>query len=64
MTGTFSGNYFNETLPDTTDSSGTATPTSTEAVKKPVFTFCITDITHADLTYAPGDDLMTCPTYP
>jgi predicted secreted protein len=61
--GTFTGS-FSEALPGTTDAGGTVTLTTTEAIKKPAFTFCVDDITHADLTYEPGGNVMNCASYP
>jgi hypothetical protein len=63
VTGTFTGSY-NESPTDTTDASGTAALTTTGATKKPAFEFCVSGITHAALTYAPGDNVMTCASYP
>jgi hypothetical protein len=61
--GTFTGS-FNETLTSTTDASGAAALTTTEAMKKPAFTFCVDDITYDGLTYEPGDNAVTCASYP
>jgi hypothetical protein len=61
--GTFTGS-FNETLTGTTDANGAAALTTAEATKKPVFEFCVDDITLVGLTYEPGDNVLTCVSYP
>jgi hypothetical protein len=61
--GTFTGS-FNETLAGPTDASGAAALTTAEATKKPVFAFCVDNLTHADLEYVPGDNVVTCAYYP
>ena len=59
VTGTFTGD-FNETLTETTDGTGVAVITTTAQAKKPSYTFCVDGVTHATLTYAPGDNVETC----
>jgi len=62
VTGTFTGSY-NETRSGTTNESGIAVITTTAQVKKPSYTFCVDSVTHATLTYAPGDNVETCDSY-
>ena len=62
VTGTFTGSY-NETRSGTTDGSGVAVITTTTQVKKPAYTFCVDNVTHATLTYATGDNVETCDSY-
>jgi len=62
VTGTFTGSY-NETRSGTTDGSGVAVITTTTQVKSPAYTFCVNNVTHATLTYAPGDNVETCDSY-
>ena len=59
VTGIFTGD-FHETLMESTDGSGVAVLTTVASVKKPDFTFCVDTITHGTLTYAPGDNVITC----
>ncbi|NIS80348.1 MAG: hypothetical protein GTO14_09115, partial [Anaerolineales bacterium] len=62
VTGTFTGD-FNEQLTETTNGSGVAVITTTTQVKKPSYPFCVDSVTHATLTYAPGDNVETCDSY-
>ncbi|UCD27411.1 MAG: phosphodiester glycosidase family protein [Planctomycetota bacterium] len=62
VTGTFTGD-FDETLSETTNINGVAVLTTTAAVKKPSFTFCVDNITHASLTYNSDDNVETCYSY-
>ena len=63
VTGAFTGD-FDETQNGVTNDSGTALLITTGMTRKPVFTFCVDDIVHAALTYAPDDNLVTCASYP
>ena len=49
-----------ETVEATTNGSGVATLDTVESQNKASFTFCVDDVTHATLTYAPGDNVITC----
>jgi hypothetical protein len=60
VTGTFSDGYI-ETLSAVTDASGVATILANGKVRGSFSVgFCVDDITHASLTYAPGDNVETC----
>lgn len=61
--GTFTGS-FNETIYDvTTDENGQAVFTTSTQTKKPSFTFCVDDVTHATLPYDQTDNVETCDSY-
>ena len=62
VTGAFTGS-FNETLSAATDASGVAVLTTTAQAKLPHFTFCVDDVSHATLAYAPADNIETCDSY-
>lgn len=64
VTGQFTGNY-NETRSGVTNSSGVAVIDTVTALKlKTVtFTFCVTNVTHATLTYDSGANVETCDSY-
>ena len=58
--GTFTGD-FNESASGTTDASGTVDLVTTATLKGSiVFDFCVDDVQHASLTYASGDNTVTC----
>ncbi len=60
VTGTFTGD-FNETVEATTNGSGVATLDTVGTKKGGVhFEFCVDGVVHATLTYAPGDNVITC----
>jgi len=62
VTGDFTGD-FNETQSGVTGSDGVAVIETTAAVKNPSFTFCVTNVTHATLTYDSNDNVETCDSY-
>jgi len=64
VTGQFTGD-FNETDSAVTNSSGVAVIDTVATVKAPSvsFTFCVTNVTHATLTYNSGDNVETCDSY-
>ncbi len=60
VTGTFSGS-FNETVSGTTDSNGTVVLVTNGTAKgKITVDFCVSNVTHSSLTYAPEQDVITC----
>jgi hypothetical protein len=60
ITGTFSGS-FNETVSGITDSNGTVTLVTNGTVKGSVTVdFCVDNVTHSSLTYAPAQNVITC----
>jgi hypothetical protein len=61
--GTFTGDLA-ETMSAATDSTGTAVLTTSGAIKKPSFGFCVDDISFDSLIYAEGDNVVTCASYP
>jgi len=65
VTGQFTGD-FNETDSGTTNSSGVATidTVGTKNASTVQYTFCVTNVTHATLTYDPNADVETCKSYP
>ena len=64
VTGQFTGNY-NETRSGVTNSSGVAVIDTATAIKLKTihFTFCVTNVTHATLTYDPNANVETCKSY-
>ncbi len=64
VTGQFTGNY-NETCSAVTNSSGVAVIDTATAIKLKTihFTFCVTNVTHATLTYDPNANVETCDSY-
>ena len=60
VTGSFSGDFFDETQSGYTDFYGVVVLTTDEAAKAPTFTFCVDDVTHATLTYNSADNVETC----
>jgi hypothetical protein len=62
VTGTFTG-PFTEQVIEVTDSDGVAVLTTTGQVTEPSFTFCVDEVTHAELTYEPTDNIETCDSY-
>ncbi|MBN1516497.1 cadherin-like domain-containing protein [Candidatus Sumerlaeota bacterium] len=63
VTGAFSGR-FNETQSATTNSSGVATLTTGASQKLPIsFTFCVTNVSHADYEYDSSANVITCNSY-
>jgi len=63
VTGDFTGDY-NETRSGVTNSSGVAViDTANTAWKPSSFTFCVTNVTHATLTYDSNDNVETCDSY-
>ena len=64
VTGEFTGNASDPEASGVTNSSGNAVVSSENTKKGRLdFTFCATDVTHASLNYAPGDNVVTCATY-
>ncbi len=62
VSGTFSGDY-SESGSAATDANGVATLQTDERVKgSPSFTFCVDDVTHGGLAYAPAENVETCDT--
>ncbi len=60
VTGTFFGN-FNETVSGITGSSGTVTLVTNGTAKGNVTVdFCVDNVTHSSLTYAPAQNIITC----
>jgi xyloglucan-specific exo-beta-1,4-glucanase len=60
VTGTFTGS-FNETASGVTNASGVATLTTAGTNRGNIsFTFCVTNITHAELTYNSSQNVVTC----
>ncbi len=57
--GTFSGD-FNESLSGLTNTSGTVTLVTSTDARKPVFSFCVDDVTHPTLAYNPAANVITC----
>ena len=64
VTGSFSGDFFDETQSEYTNSLGVAVLITDEAATAPTFTFCVDDVTHATLTYDPNSNIETCDGYP
>ncbi|UCE99753.1 MAG: family 43 glycosylhydrolase [Planctomycetota bacterium] len=61
--GTFSGD-FSETFYDVaTDPNGDAVFVTTSQARRPSFTFCVDDVSHATLSYDPNDNIETCDSY-
>ncbi len=63
VTGTFTG-QFNGTVTDTTDGTGVAVLIIGPKKGSTASTFCVDDIIHATLTYAPADNVETCDVIP
>lgn len=59
VAGTFTGSY-SEQFTEITDSNGVAVITTSTQVKKPLYTFCVDNVTHESLTYNPNDNIETC----
>lgn len=60
VTGTFTGSW-NETISAATNASGEAVLiTNTQIKGRETYSFCVDNVTHASLTYAPGDNVVTC----
>ena len=60
VSGTFTGDYAEGASGDT-DASGSVTLVTTGTKKGNIsFTFCVDDVTHGTLAYAPGDNEVTC----
>jgi hypothetical protein len=57
--GTFSGDYFNETLNVVTGADGTVILTTTAEAKKPTYTFCVDSLDNA-LDYDPSKNIEDC----
>ena len=62
VTGTFSGDI-SGTKSGTTGTNGQATLSVTKTGTVTTFTFCVTNVTHASLTYDPAANVETCDTY-
>jgi hypothetical protein len=63
VTGIFSGD-FNGTRSAVTNVSGVAVVTIGPKNGRTNFTFCVTGVTHATMTYDPGANVVTCVSYP
>lgn len=61
VTGTFSG-AFNGTQNATTNASGVASFSIGPKKGNTTFTFCVDNVSHGTLTYASGDNVLTCNT--
>ena len=62
VTGSFTGSY-NETASGVSNASGVATLTTAGTNRGNIsFTFCVSNVTHAELTYASGQNVVTCAT--
>jgi O-glycosyl hydrolase len=62
VTGTFTGTL-SETQSGTTDGTGTAVIQTVGKTRDPgPLTFCVDSVTHATVTYEPGDNVETCDT--
>ena len=59
VAGTFTGDY-SEQLTEMTNSNGVAVITTSTQVKKPLYIFCVDNVTHESLTYNPNDNIETC----
>jgi hypothetical protein len=59
VTGTFTGDY-NEQLTGITNSNGVAIITTSTQTKKPLYEFCVDNVTHETLTYNPSNNIETC----
>lgn len=63
VTGVFSGD-FNGTRSGATNAAGVAVITIGPKNGRTNFTFCVTGVTHAAMTYDPGANVVTCASYP
>jgi hypothetical protein len=63
VVGSFTGDL-TETASGPTDGTGSVILDTAGSAKKPEFEFCIADITHTGLDYAPGDNVVTCASSP
>ena len=61
--GTFAGSV-NESQSALSDANGVAVLTASGMSQDPAFTFCVDDVSHVSLSYAAGDNAVTCATYP
>jgi len=59
VSGTFSGDY-SESVSGATGSDGVVEFITSTEVRKPVFSFCVDDVTHATLVYDPDSNVITC----
>jgi hypothetical protein len=62
VTGTFSGDDFNETGSGLTNANGVSVILTTAQVKKPSYEFCVDDVDKGTLIYEPNDNVETCET--
>jgi hypothetical protein len=61
VTGEFTGDAADPSESGVTNPSGTAVLNSDDSKKGRVkFTFCVTGVEHATLTYQPGDNAVDC----
>lgn len=58
----FTGSH-NQIVTATTDATGTATLTTSTTSNAPAFTVCVTNVTHASLTYNAAANVETCDNY-
>lgn len=63
VTGVFSGDFVG-TRSASTNASGVAVLTIGPKSGRTDFTFCVTGVTHATMTYDPGSNVVTCAVYP
>ena len=64
VTGEFTGNAADPNVSGVTNNNGRAILDSDNTKKRRIsFTFCVTDVTHASLTYVEGGNAVTCQTY-
>ena len=64
VAGEFTGGAADPGASGVTDSNGRAILDSDNTKKRNLrFTFCVTDVTHASLTYVEVDNAVTCQTY-
>ncbi|MFT5422643.1 MAG: beta-glucanase (GH16 family) [Phycisphaerales bacterium] len=56
---TFTGDY-NQTVSGSTDANGSVTLVTSAGSRNPSYTVCVDSVSHASLTYAPGDNLENC----
>ncbi|RPH91988.1 MAG: glycosyl hydrolase family protein, partial [Calditrichaeota bacterium] len=59
VTGSFSGD-FNETVAGSTGADGTVALTTSVEARRPVFSFCVSNVTHTVLTYDQNSNTITC----
>jgi hypothetical protein len=64
VSGTFSGGY-DQPVSGVTAANGTVTLQTTASVKKSglQFTFCVNNVVHSSVTYAPAEHVETCDQY-